>query len=334
MPVTLTETTTTTAAIETQLFTVSSTITALTQTDRTTTKQTVVVTQTALQTVTVTRSDAGSSLAPVKAREDTQLAPSIPDYASAKCPSWDRYVAACKCAGVSALTVTAEAPAATTITEQVTSTTTILVDSTVSTTETLVVPVTATTSITHTDAIPVTATTTLTETELVSTTTVVTQTVTETVTPIAPFRAVATQYQNRELYLQANLIGPGYDSWFLWYPFDASRPNQYIWSIDSEGHLQLAYKPAAPNNYQYTPYVRASSGNVMPYLGVNVDARIAAGEQITKIKASVDSATRELRLEAGGRRNLFWCGALLYMSSGNGSDMQGCIQMFPKTVTA
>ncbi|GAB1314510.1 hypothetical protein MFIFM68171_04720 [Madurella fahalii] len=148
VPVTYTETTTTTAATATHILTVSSTIAAFTQADRIMTIQTVVVTETALRTVTTTARDTVGSQAPLKARTDTELPPSIPDYASAACPSWERYVAACKCAGVSATTIMAEASAATTITEQVTSTATVPVDSTVTSTETEVVSVTTTTSLT------------------------------------------------------------------------------------------------------------------------------------------------------------------------------------------
>jgi hypothetical protein len=357
--VVFTETVTTTAETQTQLVTIATTVTASTYTDVVTVTQTVLATETDLQTVTTTL-PATSRLLPVKARADTftDLAPSasIPSYASADCPSWDKYVSACKCAGVAPTTVTTEALPATTLTISATGdAVTISVPTTVSTTETVFVSVTATSAATQVDTVLVTATVSVTESAVVSTTITVTETVTETVTPsgptckpaseIAPFKAEATQYlyNGSPVYMYANLVNT-LSGGITWQPPSSSTSpgvrNRYIWKFDADGYLALAYN-VPPYTYEYVGFVAIASNivTVWPQVGnrAHVENLIAQRPGVyARIKGCVNSETGELTLEAAGRTNILWCGAQMWLSSGAGEDINRgtCVKMFPKVIAA
>ncbi|KAK4231506.1 hypothetical protein QBC38DRAFT_224482 [Podospora fimiseda] len=60
----------------------------------------------------------------------------------------------------------------------------------------------------------------------------------------------------------------------------------------------------------------------------------AGNGQIQMVKACVNSITHELTLEAAGRRNIMWCGNQLWLSYGDGSEINRgtCVQFFPKAV--
>ncbi|KAK4039372.1 hypothetical protein C8A01DRAFT_36670 [Parachaetomium inaequale] len=352
-----TETVTTTAETQTQLVTIATTVTASTYTDVVTVTQTVLATETDLETVTTTL-PATSYLLPVKARADTvvELASSIPSYASANCPSWDKYVSACKCAGVAPTTLTAEAPSPTTVTVSATGdAVTISVPTTISTTETVFVSATATTAATQVDTILVTATVSATESAVVSTTMTVTETVTETVTPsgptckpvseVAPFKAEASEYlyNGSPMHLYANMINAvtGGIAWQL--PSSSTSPavrNKFVWKLDADGYLVLAYN-VPPYAYEYVAYVGFSNnyGTIWPQVGprVNVENSIRQRPDVyAKIKGCVNSETGELSLNAAGRTNILWCGAQMWMSFGAGEDINRgtCVKMYPKVIAA
>ncbi len=106
--VTVTETVT--ASTETDVVVVSETVTASTETLVQFITQTVLATQANTQFVTVTP----TTIIPWRrqATDTGSAPPTLPTYPS-ECPSWDKYVAACSCAGVTPVTVTAEAPSTT-----------------------------------------------------------------------------------------------------------------------------------------------------------------------------------------------------------------------------
>ncbi|KAK1833516.1 hypothetical protein QBC39DRAFT_346218 [Podospora conica] len=324
----ITQTDTTTASTETLLFTTSTTTTASTETDRTTTTEIVTVTSTDFQTVTTTVGPPVVSLAPLKARADLEL----PVYAAGVCPSLKKYIAACKCAGVTPVTVTQGVPA-TTVTVQVTTPVTSAVLTTFSTTETEVASVTSTVSTTVVETISVTVTSAVTETDQVSTTTTIPETTTTTVTsavasctiPTVPFKATATEYNNTPLLMYANLM-TGLTGGLTWQPASASTAasvqNKFIWALDSQGYLNLAYN-VPPYTYKYYAYMStSSSGSNWPQVNTeaSVRASVNAGAA-TMIKGCVDSITGELHLDAAGRKNILWCGNQLWMSYGLGEDI-------------
>lgn len=166
---------------------------------------------------------------------------------------------------------------------------------------------------------------------------------TVTTTPIATctghtgaFRAVATQYNSQSLYIYANLLN-GLIGGVTWQQGStstaASVQNKYILAIDDNGHLHVAYN-VPPYTYTYYFYVStSSSGSVWPQVEpkANVESAIANGAKITYVNACVNSETNQLELEAGGRTQILYCGAQLWMSNTLGSDINrgGCTQMFP-----
>jgi hypothetical protein len=347
---------TTIAATETQLFTVNPTLTAFTHTDEITTTLTVLATETTVETVTTTVTPDSTSLAPLKARlqtvTPTNLSTAIPDYASAVCPAWGKYVAACSCA-VTPATVTAVGPVPTTITETVTSTTTVPVLSTLSTTEVDVVSVTATISGTETNVVSVTATTTVLKIDQITLTTTITetQTVTETAAAqpsckdpatLGPFRASDNGPAGSVLHIYANMLNAlsGGMTWnTLSTSGSASIQNKYIWALDSDGYLGLAYN-IPPYTYKYSAYMStASSGSNWPQLNTAqaVNAAVSNGGAVTKIRGCVNSLTGELTLDAAGRTNILFCGQQLWMSAGDGADVNRgapCVKMTPMVSSA
>ncbi|KAG7291304.1 hypothetical protein NEMBOFW57_001317 [Staphylotrichum longicolle] len=343
-----TETVSTTASTETQLVTVGTTVTAATHTDVVTVTTTVVATATDQQTVSVTAP--ASQMVPVKARRLTETLldpePTIPSYAAVDCPSWDKYISACHCASVVPATITAEAPPAATVTVSVTAgAVTIAVPSTVSTTETVFVSVTATTAATEVDTVFITATTAVTESAAVSTTVTITQTVTQTVAPVpsckpfsevGAFKAIATE-TGSPLLMYASLVN-GITGGITWQQASSSTAaaiqNKYIWGLDSNGYLTVAYN-IPPYTYKYYAYMSTGApGSNWPQIGTeaSVTNSINAGAKMTRIKGCVNSVTGELTLDAAGRTNILYCGQQLWMSAGAGEDINRgtCIKMFPK----
>ncbi|KAK0665358.1 hypothetical protein QBC41DRAFT_232973 [Cercophora samala] len=354
-----TETVTTTAETETELVTVQTTVTDATYTQVITNTETVVVTHTAQETVTASSTGA---IYPVKARGDTLLAPEpeptspvsgsepsvIPEYASEQCPSWEAYVKACSCAGVEPTTVTAEAPSAATVTVSYTADPiTVSVPTTLSVTDTVYVSLTETTAATDIETVLETATTQLTQTVSAQSTVTVTQTTT-TVLPAATclppsevkaFRAVATDYASLPLAMYANMLN-ALSGGMTWQPVSTSTSTsvqyKFFFKLDSQGRVVLA-KGVPPYTYEYALYVAtSSSGGLWPQINTKdaIQNSINAGGSVAFVKGCVNSVTRELTFEAAGRKNLLWCGQQMWMSTGNGEEINRgtCVRMNPKAV--
>jgi len=365
----LTETVTTTASTETQFVTLGATVTAATQTDVVTVTTTVLATQTDVVTVTTTDGNAGSTrilpradtLSAPPAEAETPSAtggaavtPAIPAYATADCPSWHQYVLACKCAGVTPTTITADAPDATTITVSDTVTAvTVDVPSTVTTTETVIVSVTATTAATEVDTASLTATIALTETATVSSTVTVTSTTTQTVQPqatcrpgseVGAFRATATEWNASPYVLFATLVN-GIVGGVDWKNLGSlsTAPNaqaRYLFKVDADGYLAVAYN-IPPYTYEYLAYIAlpttSAEASAWPQVATraSVEGQMANSGRIAKIKACVNSVTGELTLDAAGRKNILYCGGQLWMAFGDGADVNRgtpCVKMFPKAL--
>lgn len=348
----LTETVTTTAGTETQRFTLQTTVTEATQTDVVTRTDSPVYTETVLETVTVTASAVVNN--PINARQDTSDAPetAVPAYASEHCRSWEEYVKACKCAGVEALTVTAEAlPAATVTVSSILGATTVSVPSTLSLTETVYVSLTETVAMTETDTVRVTATAQLTQTVTLAPDYVtVTETTTTTVAPAATcsapsavgaFKAAATEHGGQSLLMYADIlngvVGP------LNWKADSPSPspnikNKYIWKLDADGSLALASN-IPPFTVNYLAYVSTTTAAASLWVQVqpraDVESLVASGYGV-KLKGCVDPATGELTLDANGRKNILWSVGQFYVSSGDGSDLRRgeCTKMHPKIQAA
>ncbi|KAK4178773.1 hypothetical protein QBC36DRAFT_94239 [Triangularia setosa] len=351
-----TETVTTTAETKTELFTVQTTVIDSTYTEVVTNTETVVVTQTAQHVVT---SSPSSVINPVKARGDTLLAPepeptfpasgpepsTIPEYASEKCPSWEAYVNACKCAGVEPTAVTAEAPSATTVTVSYTADPiTVSVPTTLSVTDTIYVSLTEKTAATDIETVFVTATTQLTQTVAVQSTVTVTQTSTVVLagptclppSDVRAFRAMAT-LNNAPVAMYANMLNAlsGGMNWQT--PSTSTSTSvqyKYFFKLDSEGRVILA-KGIPPYSYEYALYASTgTTGSVWPQVNTKqaIENSIRAGGAVSFIKGCVNSETGELTLDAAGRKSILWCGNQLWMSYGNGEDINRgtCVRMYPE----
>ncbi|KAK3376550.1 hypothetical protein B0T24DRAFT_677442 [Lasiosphaeria ovina] len=222
----------TTVATEVSTFTVTSSLTAATETGTSTAKTTVVVTTTSLPTTTIPA---------VRQTPGRSFNPSL----CLSCPSWEKHVSACSCAGVTATTVTASVS-----TETVTVSTVDTAISTAVSTLTLeidqTVSLTAKTSTTKTDVLSLTATTATTVTDVSSTTTTVATVTTATAacaTNVAPFKAQASDYQNTPLQIFAQFASTQGGSLTWAAPSSApgaSVQNRFIWGLDSAGRLYLA----------------------------------------------------------------------------------------------
>ncbi|CAP65083.1 uncharacterized protein PODANS_5_6710 [Podospora anserina S mat+] len=345
--VVFTETVTSILVTETELQTVDITTTADTETVVVTVTKTIVATDTSLQTLTTTVAPASTRIYARAA--ETELSPSMPSYATANCPSWEKYVKACKCAGVTATTITAEGPSATTLTSTFTDTAAIIsVPTTISIITTVVESAVTTVTDTETSTALVTDTVSSTLTVDTPSTVTITQTVVETVSPQASckpgpqvFKAFALEAGTTPVYyIYANLLN-GLTGGISWQgpssSTAASVQNKYIWSIDQNGYLGLAYN-VPPYTYSYTAYMStASPGSNWPQVNTasSVDAQIAGGAAISKIKGCINSLTGELTLSVAGRKNILWCGQQMWMSAGLGEDINRgtCIQMFPKVIS-
>jgi hypothetical protein len=115
-----------------------------------------------------------------------------------------------------------------------------------------------------------------------------------------------------------------------------SVQNKYIWALDSQSRLYLAYN-VPPYTYTYYAYmVNSGSGSNWPQVGTqsSVASQIAAGGLVSYITGCVNSLTGQLELNAAGRTQILWCGQQLWMSNNLGSDINRgvCEQMFPTIV--
>ncbi|KAK4172183.1 hypothetical protein QBC36DRAFT_390617 [Triangularia setosa] len=311
-----TETVSSTIATETLLNTVSTAVTAAT-----TTQRSVVRVTRAYDTVTVFVTSTTTILASAETgiaerAADTELATSsgiptsyIPSYASAHCPSWDKYVSACECAGVTQETLTAS-PSTATVTVTFTESAvpiTISVPTTISTTATIVELITATETGTRTNIASLTATVSTTVTQnvlVIGLTTTVTSTIIQTtvVTPVETcksnvgnFQAVATQYANTERYVFAQLN----NGMAGLYGASGVNPDSY-----RDGYLATI------------AWVNPGTTGTMP-----LQVRTGA-----EVKGCVNSVT-------GGKKNILICGTSVYLSTGDGSETGlTCTRMYPKII--
>ncbi|KAK0720942.1 hypothetical protein B0H67DRAFT_682767 [Lasiosphaeris hirsuta] len=323
------------------LFTVSSTVTASTETQVFGVLQGSLTTQTIVQTVQAT----ATSVNVVWRRLASSLSSEIlPAYASASCPSWKKYVAACKCIGATRTTVSLDAES-TTVTEAGNTITSAVLSTTVGT-ETATVSVTDTTASTQTDITSVTETTLTTKTSvLVQTTTIVsTQTPLTTeqaslqTNDVAAFRALATD-AGFPLYLWANLPN-GQSGGLYWQSGSSSSSpsaaNKYFFVVDSAGRLSLAYN-IPPYTYTYAVYVDDGStgtSSKWPQVDISsyVDNLVSTG-QGSYVYAGVDPVSKELYLNGAGRKNILFCGTQVWLSGGSGSDIDtgvSCTPFHPK----
>ncbi|KAK3485467.1 uncharacterized protein B0T23DRAFT_367577 [Neurospora hispaniola] len=340
-----TETTTETALTETLFYTETVTSTGPVQTDTVTRTLTQTLTTTSTElapgvTSTATYYLAEPTVFKVKARRTVVAAPStLPEYASADCADWTKYVKACKCVGVELATVTATVSAAVE-TEIVTVTVpgeevTVTVPMTVSSTQTAIVSATAT------DASTVTETVTdvpdsVTITETVSATSTVTVTTTSTPSTVVPLTCqptgynflVSTPYTSATSGVKSLWLW-GVSNQVLWVGYGGTGvPSQLAasWTLDSNGSVQWR----GTNSILYVS-TGSSAASVQVKLGDrnSVDAGVAAGS-MARIKGCVDANTGQITVSADGRHNLVQCGSGIFISSGNGSDAgSSCVQATP-----
>ncbi|KAK5661349.1 hypothetical protein OQA88_11245 [Cercophora sp. LCS_1] len=315
---------TTVASTETVLATAKSTITVSTEVEETTTVEAVIAsTETQLATVT----------ANVARRQDETP---FPDYASAACTSYKNYISACSCAKAKPTTVTI-APESTTVTVTDTASVLSTVLSTLTATTTATTSLTETTTSTTTDnsLLTDTLTTTKTSTTLLTTTTtaITTQTASTCLKGAAlgafkaTFSLTEPGYPQGPLYVYANMLN-GLSGGVNLQPGTVSTSpsivNKYIWALDEQGRLNLAYT-IPPYTYKYYAYVAtASDGSLWPQIGTesSVASSVAASANSAYLTGCVDSVTGVLKLETiGGRGNILYCGNQMWISVGAGEDI-------------
>ncbi|KAH8904627.1 hypothetical protein BR93DRAFT_930086 [Coniochaeta sp. PMI_546] len=345
-----TESTTVTASTETDILTESTTVTASTKTDILTQTATVPVTTTAVQTAAAVTST--STVYQVAAKARRSASANLPVYASTVCPSWDKYVSACKCAGAVATTITVPAPAVTvtvpagsTVTSVVStlsSTETDIVSAvaTVSSTESDISSVTATTLSTETDSILLTATVSTTQIDIVSSTSIASQTSTPTTVVTLTCKPPGTAFQVTSPYTDGttrfmNVISSGPVAWqttSIPVGTGGASTYSYTWTLDSNGYLELAHLVGTGTTIS-VPYidlsVTTSSVSITTKPKAVVEAAVAAGTY-ARLKGCVNAATNEVTISGAGRSNILLCGNLFYLSSGTGSDVSfPCTRLFP-----
>ncbi|KAK3496258.1 hypothetical protein B0T13DRAFT_471121 [Neurospora crassa] len=339
-----TETTTETGLTETLFHTETVTSTGPVQTDTVTRTLTQTLTTTSTELAPGVTSTATYYLAePTVFRRTVVTAPStLPEYASADCADWTKYVKACKCVGVELATMTVTVSAAVE-TEIVTVTVpgeevTVTVPMTVSSTQTAIVSATAT------DARTVTETVTdvpdsVTITETVSATSTVTVTTTSTPSTVVPLTCqptgynflVSTPYTSATSGVKSLWLW-GLQNQVLWVGYGGTgAPTQLAasWTLDSNSSVQWR----GTNSILYVS-TGSSAASLQVKMGDrnSVDAGAAAGS-MARIKGCVDASTGRFTVSADGRHNLVQCGSQIFISSGNGSDAgSNCIQATP-TVT-
>ncbi|KAK3375705.1 hypothetical protein B0T24DRAFT_664853 [Lasiosphaeria ovina] len=301
-----TVTETLTASTETQLFVVSTTTTASTEILVVPTTKVVENTQTVVKTVQTTQ------LA-VNWRRQAATTQVIPDYAS-QCPSWEKYVSACKCAGVAAVTVSVEAQSTTTTA----------------------------------DAISILASTNTPSVLSETTTTSTTQTVTS-VAPlvlqtqaVSAFKALATDFT-----APACTCGPTYRAApragcsGSRRPARRGRQRRIRTCLPSTVSGAWCWRNIPPSTASYAAYINTADGSAgsssrwpQADVSTNVDARVASGTA-SYVFAGVDTVTNRLYLDGGGRKNILLCGAQVWLSTGLGNEVNGgqpCTVMRPVIV--
>ncbi|KAL2131371.1 hypothetical protein VTI74DRAFT_5182 [Chaetomium olivicolor] len=339
-----TETTTEIASTETLLFTETTTITVSTETNTVGGTITVPYTTTVFATAAPVTTTSYVYQTFVKARQVAETF--LPKYATASCADWNMYVKACKCAGVEPTTVTAE-PATSTVTVPADDAVTTTVG-TVSNTQTDTVYVTETISLTATNAAMVIETVTVTETATES----VASTVQATQTPsvIIPLACRPTG----EAWRASNLVADGSVRWMnavnantiiAWQSF-ASIPapgttsaQTSVWTVNN-GFLEHKYTVGSNSEimvaYMETTTTAANAATVMVKLKSRsaVEAGVAAGT-MEKVRACVGAGDNKLRMTSRGRSNILTCGNALVLSTNtDGKDYRSDCQLLSPSVSA
>lgn len=344
-----TESTTITASTETDILTQTTSLTASTETDILAETVTVPVTATAIQTAPAVTSTFTMYQIAFKARRSASS--NLPEYASTVCPSWNKYVSACKCAGAVATTITVPAPAVTVTVPAGSAATSVV--STISITETDVASATATVSSTEVDVssvtltasstviatIALTATVSTTQTNTVSTTSTASQTSTPTTVvtlackqPGSSFR-VSSPYKDGTTRFMNVVSSNGMVAWQTVSGTTGPTTYSYTWTLDSSGYLELA-NPVGTATTIAVPYIdlsaaKGSSVAIVTKPKAVVEAAVAAGTYV-RLKGCVNVATGEVTITGAGRANILTCGNGFYLSNGNGSDIRSdCTQFFP-----
>ncbi|KAK0654734.1 hypothetical protein B0T16DRAFT_450496 [Cercophora newfieldiana] len=349
-----TESSTVTASTETIVHVRSSTTTASTETITYTSITTVTdSTETITETSTTTKRPTAS----IGLRGlITSSGPAVPDYATLVCPSWEKYVSACSCAGVTPSTTT-EGAASTTITLESTSPVLVIVSSVVTSTDIQIASVTATVSSVFIDV--VSATTTTETTTTTTTTDTATSEVTSTATTTAacytappggqggewePFRAEATQHpeaQYNPLHLYAELeyspkimLEKPWGQGTIGQPEEVIQESRYYWGIDaSNGRLYVM-----DGGVKYNAWVRIA---YFPNSDI-VLSPVAEAETIVFthgvgkfVHACIAPDTGELHLNGDGLTRLLFCAGSVHLVTpdydfANDPNWSYCIEMFPK----
>lgn len=343
-----TETTTEIALTETRILTEVITVTSATETDFLTETVTVPYTTTLISLLPEVTSTSTAYQNPfdietfkLKARV-TQIeeANPLPTYATADCADWSQYSKACKCIGVTTSTITASVAAVETVTVTASDALTTVV-ATLSTTYTDIISVTKTVSDTETETIGatdlITATTTLTISAV--------ETATSTSTPVSVVPLVC---KPRGLSFRAhNPFPDGSTRWMniagntviAWQSFSgvpvpgSASALTSTWVLDSNGYLELA-QPVTGQTSVYAAYVlvsdKGATVSVRPKLKADVEAGVAAGT-MQRVKGCVNAGTGQLTLSANGRGNMLSCGNGLYLSTGtDGKDVRSdCVYLAP-----
>lgn len=344
-----TESTTITASTETDILTQTTSLTASTETDVITETSTVPVTTTAIQTAPAVTSTSTVYQMAFKARRSASS--NLPAYASTVCPSWNKYVSACKCAGAVATTITVPAaavtvtvPAGSAVTSvvstiSITETNVALATAAASSTETDVSSVTVTISSRAIDTIAFTATVSTTQIDTVSATSTAFQTSTPTTIvtltckqPGTSFR-VSSPYKDGTTRFMNVVSSNGMVAWQTVSGATGPTTYSYTWTLDSNGYLELA-NPVGTATTVAVPYIdlsaaKTSSVAILTKPKAVVEAAVAAGTYV-RLKGCVNAATGEVTISGAGRANILTCGNGFYLSNGNGLDVRpDCTQFFP-----
>ena len=342
-----TETTTETASTETVVITEATTTTAFTETAtnfEVTVTEPFTVTNVETLPATTTTSFQYENILTVKLKARETETPSLPDYASGVCEDWNKYVKACKCAGVEVTTVTASAGPVETVTVTASGAVTTTV-ATLSTTETEVISVTATVSDTQIDTISHTAT--VTEEGVVTVTVSTTVEATQTPTSVVPLACKATGIPFRA----SNPFPDGSVRWMnsvnnnlvAWQSFPGgtapTSQQSANWVLDPEGYLEHSgpVPGLAASLVAYYDLSRTSATvQVLVKPKNEVQAGVADGRW-GRVKGCVSAATSTLNLAVGGvpggRHNILSCGNGLYISAGAGTDIRpDCVALTPQAI--
>ncbi|KAK4174794.1 hypothetical protein QBC36DRAFT_302520 [Triangularia setosa] len=303
-----TETSTEIASTETVLFTEATTVTAATQTNVILETTTAPITTTVVESAVPVTTTSFVYQVQVTARD---VASDLPDYVTAVCADWDN----------DAITTTV---------------------ATLSSTQTDIVTVTETTFSTAPDIVSLTECATVTDIATASETTTVFATSTPTV--VAPltckpagtvFRAsVSPFYDGSSRWM--NVVNNNIIAWQSFGAGVAPNPTDptSTWTLDSNGHLVLKYVTAGQTEIPAAFMDKSKTGatvQVSMRPKTIVEAAVAAGTYV-RVKACIHPITNEVILSGMGRTNMIECGNGLYLSTGTtGTDIRSdCHLIQPK----